>query len=226
MHTHTHVRAHTQKTLTTDSYQPPDKVLSCQGCNIFSGGSPFLLWLGGGSQGFGAGAQLWQVQLYQATCISNSVLCPPGTVSSCPNLLYALLTVPLGTQWDLQIFKQQPSLLPCLFNSALLKRLIQVAPKMTQVRVISQLQSLVSCRCQSPLAFVLQVGGYLCGSFHRSLYGQGVLWLQNVELFCCSWCNKSILEPFFVSFHPTEFWTCRTWTPEWVNLVSDITLIP
>lgn len=48
--------------------------------------------------------------------------CPlPPRKASCPNLLRALLTGPLGTQGDFEIFKQQPSLLLCLSSSALLK---------------------------------------------------------------------------------------------------------
>lgn len=51
MHTRAHIRAWTQKPPVIDSYQPPDKVLSCQGYNIFTGGSSLLFSLQCGSQG-------------------------------------------------------------------------------------------------------------------------------------------------------------------------------
>lgn len=79
-----------------------------------------MLWLGGGSQGFGAGrTALARLAVPGYLCLKQRPL--PPRKASCPNLLHALLTVPLGTQWDFEIFKQQPSLLLCLSNSALLK---------------------------------------------------------------------------------------------------------
>lgn len=51
MHTRAHIRAWTQKPPVIDSYQLPDKVLSCQSYNIFTRGSLLLFLLQCGGQG-------------------------------------------------------------------------------------------------------------------------------------------------------------------------------
>lgn len=107
---HTHVQARTQKRPTIDSYQPPDKVLSSQGYNIFTRGT-FLFCLGCGSQG------LWSRNTALTSLAARGYLhhkqhpLPPRE-ASCPNLPCALLAAS-EMQCDFEICSQTIAFLFC-----------------------------------------------------------------------------------------------------------------
>lgn len=131
---------------------------------IFQGGESILALARGWQSGFWCRSMA--VPSLDVPVYLHLQQCPlPPRKASCPNLLCALLTAPLGTQWDFEIFKQQPSLLQCLSNSALLKRVIQVAPKITlsgrchfSAAVLTMVQMPIPSVQEMPPAFVLLVG--------------------------------------------------------------------